>query len=112
MPIFRYLPVDVDSLPIRNTYQIGSKEFEFEFTYNQVGDFVTVLVRDQDGIDLFSSCLIYGIPLNHVVVDEFPVSVSLKPLDIDDLYREEFVEIPVNPQTLGAKVQIYIEGEE
>ncbi|TGM61688.1 phage baseplate plug family protein [Leptospira adleri] len=112
MPIFKYLPIDSDSIPIRNTYQIGSKEFEFEFAYNQVGDFVTVLVRDQDGNELFSSCLVYGVSLNHLVVDEFPVSIALRPLDIDDLYRDEFVEIPVNPQTLGANVQLYIEGEE
>ncbi|TGK19776.1 phage baseplate plug family protein [Leptospira stimsonii] len=112
MPIFKYIPVDPESIPIRNIYQIGSKDYEFEFAYNQIGDFITVIIRNQDDVVLFSSCLIYGISLNHVVVDDFPVSISLKPFDIDDLYREEFIQIPVNRQTFGSTVQIYLEGEE
>lgn len=111
MPIFKYLPVDQNSFPIRNTYEIGSKEYEFEFAYNEVGDFITVLVRDQDGIDLFSSRLVYGVPFNHVVVDEFPISILLRPLDLEDLYRDEFKDIPVNLDTLGSTVQIYVEGD-
>ncbi|AYV56953.1 phage baseplate plug family protein [Leptospira kmetyi] len=109
MPIFKYLPVDPNVFPIRNTYEIGSKDYEFEFAYNEVGDFITVLVRDQDGNDLFSSRLVYGVPFNHVVVDEFPISILLKPLDLEDLYREEYKDIPVNRGTLGSTVQIYME---
>ncbi|TGM00539.1 hypothetical protein EHQ76_11925 [Leptospira barantonii] len=109
MPIYQYLPVDPNVFPIRNTYEIGSKDYEFEFAYNEVGNFITVLVRDQDGVDLFSSRLVYGVPFNHVVVDEFPISILLKPLDLEDLYREEFKDIPVNLDTLGSSVQIYVE---
>ncbi|RHX94509.1 hypothetical protein DLM76_10555 [Leptospira yasudae] len=111
MPIFQYLPIKSDTFPISNTYEIGSKEYDFEFAYNENGDFFTVLVRNQDGKELFSSKLVYGVPLNHVVVDDFPLSILLKPLDLDDLYRDEYTDIPVNAKTFGSRVQIYLEGE-
>ncbi|EKO51276.1 hypothetical protein LEP1GSC127_2970 [Leptospira kirschneri str. 200801925] len=108
MPTFRYLQFKPNSFPIRNQYEIEGKDYEFEFNYNSVGDFITVLVRDSEGKILFSTKLVYGVPLNHFVVDGFPNNVKLIPLDLDDLYRDEFVEIPVNRDTLGSTVQIYI----
>ncbi|MCH1910645.1 hypothetical protein L9Z41_16885 [Leptospira noguchii] len=108
MPTFKYLQFKPNSFPIRNEYEIDGKDFEFEFNYNSVGDLITVLVRDSEGKILFSTKLVYGIPLNHFVVDGFPSNVRLIPLSIDDLYREEFLEIPINRETLGNTVQVYI----
>ncbi|EMM73520.1 hypothetical protein LEP1GSC038_2733 [Leptospira weilii str. 2006001855] len=104
----KYLPFHSETFPVRYEYEIGGKDFEFEFNYNSVGDFITALVRDSEGKILFSTKLVYGIPLNHFVVDGFPNHIKLIPLDLDDLYRDEFSEIPVNRDTLGSTVQIYI----
>ncbi|EKR46036.1 hypothetical protein LEP1GSC151_2814 [Leptospira interrogans serovar Grippotyphosa str. LT2186] len=104
----KYLPFSSETFPVRYEYEIDGKDFEFEFNYNSVGDFITVLVRDSEGKILFSTKLVYGVPLNHFVVDGFPNDVKLIPLNLDDLYRDEFVEISVNRDTLGSTVQIYI----
>ncbi|WP_016753035.1 phage baseplate plug family protein [Leptospira kirschneri] len=108
MRILQYLHFTSNTFPIRYEYEIDKKDYEFEFNYNSVGDFITVLVRDSEGKILFSTKLVYGVPLNHFVVDGFPSNVKLIPLDLDDLYRDEFVEISVNRDTLGSTVQIYI----
>ncbi|UOG61427.1 phage baseplate plug family protein [Leptospira noguchii] len=111
MSAFKYLPFTTDTFPIRNEYEIDGKDFEFEFNYNSVGDFISVLVRDSEGRTLFATKLIYGVPLNHVIVEGFPNHIKLIPLDIEDLYRDEFIEIPVNKTTFGSTVQIYIVEE-
>lgn len=108
MPAFKYLPFHSETFPVRYEYEIGGKNFEFEFNYNSVGDFITALVRDSEGKILFSTKLVSGIPLNHFVVDGFPNHIKLIPLDLDDFYRKGFSEIPVNRGTLGSTVQIYI----
>ncbi|WP_061249448.1 phage baseplate plug family protein [Leptospira alstonii] len=105
---YRYLPVDPNTFPIRYTYTIGVEEYEFEFAHNKIENFITVVVRDRDDKDLFASRLVYGVPLNHAVVDGFPVTILLTPFDLDDYYREEFKDIPVNLETFGADVKIYI----
>ncbi|EMK22431.1 hypothetical protein LEP1GSC008_0559 [Leptospira kirschneri serovar Bulgarica str. Nikolaevo] len=49
--------------------------------------------------------------MNHAVVEGFPNQIKLIPLDLEDLYRDEFIEIPVNKTTFGSTVQIYIVEE-
>ncbi|RHX89845.1 phage baseplate plug family protein [Leptospira stimsonii] len=111
MPTFKYLPFSSDTFPIRNEYEIDGKDFEFEFNYNSVGDFISVLVRNSEGETLFTSKLIYGVPLNRSVVEGFPNHIQLIPLDLEDLYRDEFIEVPINKTTFGSTVQIYIVEE-
>lgn len=109
---FKYLPVDPNTFPIRYAFTIGGKEYEFEFAHNEFEDFITVVVRDQDDKNLFATRLVYGVQLNHVVVDGFPITIRLTPFDLDDYYRDAFIDIPVNLETFGSRVKIYIGGEE
>ncbi|MDO6395289.1 hypothetical protein Q4554_14505 [Leptospira santarosai] len=108
MTTFRYLPFNSKTFPVRYEYEIDGKNYEFEFNYNDIGDFITVLARDSANKILFSTKLVYGIALNHFVVDGFPNHIKLIPLCLDDLYREGYSDIPVNRETLGSTVQICI----
>ncbi|MBM9576958.1 hypothetical protein JWG45_07305 [Leptospira sp. 201903070] len=108
---FSYLPVDPNVFPIRYTYPIGDNEYEFEFAQNKLEDFITVVVRDQEDRILFSSRLIYGVPLNHIVVDGFPITIRITPFDLNDYYKDEFVDILVNVRTFGNQVKLYLGGE-
>ncbi|MBM9501594.1 hypothetical protein JWG44_15175 [Leptospira sp. 201903071] len=107
---YNFLPVDPNTFPIRYTYPIGDNEYEFEFDRNELEGFITVVVRDQEDRNLFSSRLVYGVPLNHVVVDGFPVTIRITPFDLDDYYRDEFTDVPVNVRTFGNGVKLYIGG--
>ncbi|ASP42609.1 hypothetical protein AMR47_16895 [Leptospira interrogans] len=108
MKEFKYLPIDQNIFRIRYTFMIEETEYEFEFSHNIEGDFITVLIRDQDGKDLFASKLLYGVPLNHMIVDGFNSSILLTPFDLDDLYKDEFENIPVNLETFGSRVRLYL----
>ncbi|MDI7224677.1 phage baseplate plug family protein [Leptospira santarosai] len=108
MPTLKYLPFNSKTFPVRYEYEIDGKDYEFEFKYNDIGDFITVLARDSANKILFSTKLVYGIALNHFVVDGFPNHIKLIPLCLDDLYKESIDVITVNRETLGSTVQICI----
>ncbi|MDV6235828.1 hypothetical protein CH379_009335 [Leptospira ellisii] len=105
---YTYLPIDPGVFPIRYTFTLDESDYEFEFSHNAEGDFISASVRDQDGNDLFATKLVYGVPLNHAVVDGFPDSILLTPWDVDDFYRDGFEDIPVNSETFGSRVKLYL----
>lgn len=57
--MIRSLPIVFEELPVSKIFQIGNKDFEFEFRYNSRFDFISIYVKDGFKI-LHTARLCYG----------------------------------------------------
>ncbi|MCL8310156.1 hypothetical protein M9Y90_05625 [Leptospira interrogans] len=99
--MIRSLPIRFDELPVSKVFQIGDKDFEFEFRYNTRFDFISLYVKENSRI-LHSNKLSYGIDCLSGFVD-----FSLVPLTITDLTKSEYSNLQVNKETFGKNVLLF-----
>lgn len=103
-----YLPINIDEIPVRKIFTIGGVDLDFEFQVNDGKDLFTVIVRDLNANVLFSSNIVYGNPVNHVVVSGFPIGIEIIPASIDDLYKDQINDIQINESNFGSSVNLFV----
>ncbi|EMO80184.1 hypothetical protein LEP1GSC126_3349 [Leptospira kirschneri str. 200801774] len=100
------LQVKFNELPVSKIFQLGDKDFEFEFRYNSRFDFITLYVKD--GLDiLHTSKLSYGIDCMLGFAN-----FSLVPLCLGDLSNEGYSNLQVNKDTFGSSVFLFFDDGE
>ncbi|EMO26222.1 hypothetical protein LEP1GSC170_1492 [Leptospira interrogans serovar Bataviae str. HAI135] len=103
--MIRSLQVRFDELPVSKIFQLGNKDFEFEFRYNSRFDFITLYAKD--GLDiLHTSKLSYGVDCM-LGFSNF----SLVPLDPKDLSSEGYSDLQVNKDSFGNHVFLFLMTE-
>ncbi|WP_061235870.1 phage baseplate plug family protein [Leptospira weilii] len=104
--MIRSLPIVFEELPVSKIFQIGNKDFEFEFRYNSRFDFISIYVKDGFKI-LHTARLCYG----NDCMQGF-ASFSLVPLSPNDLSNDGYTNLRVNGDTFGKSVFLYFDDGE
>ncbi|EMY25774.1 phage baseplate plug family protein [Leptospira interrogans] len=99
--MIRSLPIRFEELPVSKVFQIGDKDYEFEFRYNTRFDFISLYVKESSRF-LHTSKLSYGIDCLSGFAD-----FSLVPLTITDLTKSEYSNFQVNKETFGKNVLLF-----
>ncbi|EMF82179.1 hypothetical protein LEP1GSC188_3415 [Leptospira weilii serovar Topaz str. LT2116] len=99
--MIRSLPIRFEELPVSKVFQIGDKDFEFEFRYNSRFDFISLYVKSNSRF-LHTSKLSYGIDC----LSGF-ANFSLVPLATSDLSKNEYSNLQVNKETFGKNVLLF-----
>ena len=107
MQEFESIPLEFNELPVSKLVSLGSEDYLLEFHFNEFGNFFTLVAKNTSDEILFSTKLVYGVSANHFVVDGFPLDVTLIPVDLNDIYSNEFKEFSLTKDSLGS-VKLYI----
>ncbi|HRG49343.1 MAG TPA: hypothetical protein PLG41_24275 [Leptospiraceae bacterium] len=104
--MIRSIPILFSEIPVRKTFTLKEKDYEFYFQYNERFNFVTVTIS-QDNEILFTSKLVYG--SNFLFGSNTDIPYSLVPISDDDLSRSGYSNLKVNSETLGKTIAIYFD---
>jgi hypothetical protein len=103
--MLRIIEINPSDIPIRRTYTVGDIDYMLEFRYNARFDFITLSIINEDE-QVFTTKLTYG---NNVLFGNRTIPFAVVPLAEVDLYKEGFLSLIVNKETLGKNVFLYFE---
>lgn len=83
-----YLPIAHKEIPVRKIFDIGGKNYIFDFDYNTRCDFYTVAIYDMSETLLYSGKLTYLQDLITGPVEGLDISSRIIPVNIEDAIRE------------------------
>ena len=98
---------DQNEIPVSKKVDIDGSLFTFELQYNEMADFYTILVYDNENNPLITSKLTYMGNVFHANTPGIP-DRKLIPLSITDLASAYPPEIKVNKETFGDTVKLYL----
>ena len=105
---FEYIPVSFSEIPVSKIFDIGN-DYTFEFIYNKKIDRITMYIKDDDDLVLYSTLIVYGSQLYHAVVSGIELNQYLVAFNISDLLTGFSIESEeVTSSSFGDTVKIYL----
>ncbi len=98
---------DKNEIPVSKKVDIDGRLYTLELRHNELSDFYSILVYDDDNVPLISSKLIYMGNVFHTNSPNLPKR-NLIPLSIADLTSDYPSDIKVNKDTFGDSVKLYL----
>ena len=83
-----YIQLKHEDLPVRRVYRIDGKNYTFEFNYNSVGDFYSLMILGDDENPIYSSKLTYLENTLQEFVEGLDLKRKLIPLNLSDVMQD------------------------
>ena len=83
-----YIEIKHEELPVRRSYRIDNKNYNFHFDYNQRGDFYTMMILDDNENPIYSSKLTYLENSIQDVVEGLDLKRAIIPINLSDVMQE------------------------
>jgi hypothetical protein len=102
-----YIEFTRDEIPVSKKVEIDGTIYVLEIQYNEMGDFYTSILYDEDENILVSSKLVYLGNAFDAVKEGMP-SKKLVPMNITDLTADFPGDLKVNRENFGEKIKLYL----
>ena len=96
---YEYIPITHDELPCEKIFTLDGTDYALEFRFNDVADFYTLSVSDEDGDLLFTTKLTYLTEAIDAVIEGIDMTRNIVPAQFADIDADEPTDTQVTKNT-------------
>jgi len=100
-----FIDFNREEIPASKIVDIDGKMYEIEIQYNELGDYYSLILYDENGLLLMTSKLVYMYDALSATVEGLP-SKKIVPLNFTDYISGKYQDIQVNRENFGEKVSL------